>query len=225
MSLRVVVVDDRAVPRGGLRVILAESGRFGAVVEVDDLARLPEALAVSPDVLVVAIEMLDPPPAALRQTAGPASPAVVAYGTSRNAAQVRACVALGVETCIPLDAAAPDVVDLVAAAARPGGRNVEGPKSPVRSQGKATYGLTRRELSVVCLLVKGRAPSQIAVEMNLAPTTISTFLRRIKNRLAVETNAELAAFAVIAGLCLPEGSSAPREGASRARRTGRTGRA
>lgn len=56
--------------------------------------------------------------------------------------------------------------------------------------------LTNRELSIFKLLAKGASISQIAAELFLAPTTVSTYRSRILEKLNLTTNADLTRYAL-----------------------------
>jgi DNA-binding NarL/FixJ family response regulator len=56
--------------------------------------------------------------------------------------------------------------------------------------------LTNRELSIFKLLAKGASISQIAAELFLAPTTVSTYRSRILEKLNLNTNADLTRYAL-----------------------------
>jgi two-component system invasion response regulator UvrY len=60
--------------------------------------------------------------------------------------------------------------------------------------------LTDRELEVLVALAKGSSPSAIAESLAVSPSTVSTHLRAIKTKLAVDSLAALVQQAIKAGL-------------------------
>ncbi|HSQ50729.1 MAG TPA: response regulator transcription factor [Nitrospiraceae bacterium] len=60
--------------------------------------------------------------------------------------------------------------------------------------------LSDREYEVLCLIGSGKTVGEIAVEMNLSVTTISTYRARILDKMRMKTNAELARYAIQQGL-------------------------
>jgi len=56
--------------------------------------------------------------------------------------------------------------------------------------------LSDREFEVMNFLVSGRSISEIAVQMNLSVKTISTYRRRILNKLNLKNNSELIHYAI-----------------------------
>src|SRR5580658_9154627 len=60
--------------------------------------------------------------------------------------------------------------------------------------------LSDREFHVMKLLAEGKSISEIAVQMSLSPTTISTYRSRIMEKMKMKANAELARYALENGL-------------------------
>jgi DNA-binding NarL/FixJ family response regulator len=58
------------------------------------------------------------------------------------------------------------------------------------------YLLTDRELQVLCMLGSGKTVTSIAAELSLSVKTISTYRRRILEKMHLRTNAELIRYAV-----------------------------
>ena len=91
-----------------------------------------------------------------------------------------------------------DLVDAVRTVAR--GRvflsrevALQGGKAPHRS-------LTAREIQVFMLIVDGRQPGDIAAELNLGLSTVSTYIGRIRQKLSVESIADIVHYAYRHGL-------------------------
>ncbi len=64
----------------------------------------------------------------------------------------------------------------------------------------AKRSLSDREHSVMGMLANGKSISQIARELVLSPTTVSTYRNRILKKLALENNADLVRYAIKQGL-------------------------
>jgi DNA-binding NarL/FixJ family response regulator len=56
--------------------------------------------------------------------------------------------------------------------------------------------LSDRELEVLCLIGSGKTVSEIAAQLALSDKTISTYRRRILDKMSMKTNAELATYAI-----------------------------
>jgi len=61
-------------------------------------------------------------------------------------------------------------------------------------------GLSDRELEVLCLIGSGKTVSEIAEKLSLSDKTISTYRRRILDKMQMKTNAELTHYAIRNGL-------------------------
>jgi DNA-binding NarL/FixJ family response regulator len=60
--------------------------------------------------------------------------------------------------------------------------------------------LSDRELEVLCLIASGKTVGEIALELSLSDKTISTYRRRILDKMQMKTNAELTTYAIRNGL-------------------------
>lgn len=69
--------------------------------------------------------------------------------------------------------------------------------------GANAQSLSAREHEVLASLVHGKSPSQIAADEGLSPSTVSTFLARIKRKLNVTTTSQLIRYAIESGLYAP----------------------
>ena len=56
--------------------------------------------------------------------------------------------------------------------------------------------LSNRELEVLCLIASGKTVGEIAESLNLSDKTISTYRRRILDKMQLSTNAELTHYAI-----------------------------
>jgi DNA-binding CsgD family transcriptional regulator len=63
------------------------------------------------------------------------------------------------------------------------------------SASELPFGLTRRELEVLELLVEGRAQDQIAEILVISPKTVATHIQRILAKLGVHSRAQAVALA------------------------------
>ncbi|HLA79931.1 MAG TPA: response regulator transcription factor [Vicinamibacteria bacterium] len=56
--------------------------------------------------------------------------------------------------------------------------------------------LSERELQVLTLIGRGKTPAQMAAELNLSPKTIGTYRSRLLEKMGLRTSSELVAYAV-----------------------------
>jgi two-component system, NarL family, invasion response regulator UvrY len=69
-----------------------------------------------------------------------------------------------------------------------------------RSEKQPHEVLSDRELEVLCLIASGKTVGQIAEELSLSDKTISTYRRRILDKMQMKNNAELTHYAIRNGL-------------------------
>ncbi|HEU4932163.1 MAG TPA: response regulator transcription factor, partial [Pyrinomonadaceae bacterium] len=60
--------------------------------------------------------------------------------------------------------------------------------------------LSNRELEVLCSIASGKTVNEIASKLSLSNKTISTYRRRILDKMEMRTNAELTHYAIRNGL-------------------------
>ena len=60
--------------------------------------------------------------------------------------------------------------------------------------------LSDRELEVLCLIASGKTVGEVAESLSLSDKTISTYRRRILDKMRMQTNAELTHYAIKNGL-------------------------
>jgi DNA-binding NarL/FixJ family response regulator len=69
-----------------------------------------------------------------------------------------------------------------------------------RSEKMPHENLSDRELEVLCAIASGQTVGEIAVKLSLSNKTISTYRRRILDKMEMKTNAELTHYAIRNGL-------------------------
>ena len=69
-----------------------------------------------------------------------------------------------------------------------------------RSEQLPHEGLSDRELQVLCSIASGQTVGEIALKLSLSDKTISTYRRRILDKMDMKTNAELTHYAIRNGL-------------------------
>jgi len=203
--IRILVADDHAIVRRGLRQIVADEsdmevvGEAQTTQEILDLARQEEW-----DVIVLNISM----PGrggfealkALKQTHSK-RPVLVLSMYPEDQFAVRAFRA-GAAGYMIKESAPEELVQAIRKVVR-GGKYV----SPSLAEKLAAElgedaerppheGLSEREYHVLCLLASGKTVTQIAAEMSLSVKTISTYRARLLEKMRMKTNAEVTRYAI-----------------------------
>ena len=217
--IRVVLADDQALIRMGLRVLLDRESDVEVVGEAAD-GRTALALiqASRPDVALIDIRMpgLDGLETLRAISADPqlAGTRVVIVTTFETDEYLFAAVRAGASGFVLKDADPGDLVRAVRAAAQ--GDALLSPSVTRRLMDRfgrqAAAGvappalietLTAREREVVAWVATGRSNDEIAAELFLSPATVRTHVGRAMLKLHARDRAQLVVFAVRAGL-LPD---------------------
>jgi DNA-binding NarL/FixJ family response regulator len=203
--IRILVADDHAIVRRGLRQIVADESDMEVVGEAQtaqkilDLARQEEW-----DVILLNISM----PGrggfealkALKQTHSK-RPVLVLSMYPEDQFAVRAFRA-GAAGYMTKESAPEELVQAIRKVVR-GGKYV----SPSLAEKLAAElgedaerppheALSEREYHVLCLLASGKTVTQSAAEMSLSVKTISTYRARLLEKMRMKTNAEVTRYAI-----------------------------
>ena len=206
-TLRIILVDDHAVVREGVRALLEEEEGLAVVGEFSDGAQaLESAAALAPDVAIVDLRM--PGLSAVETIVGlkRAIPDVniLVFTSFGEDAAIRATLDAGAIGYLLKDALRGELVRAVRAVAN--GEPYLDPAaqrqlvSMLRRQPKIEEPLTARELSVLKLLAEGLANKQIARKLNLTEGTVKGYVSQILDKLHVADRTQAALHAVRKGL-------------------------
>jgi len=210
--IRILLVDDHAMFREGIRKILEETkdirltGEAGSAKEALELVRknnfdvvlldihlpdrdgldvLKQILAIKPNLKVLVLTIYEEDKFAIRTFESGAS----GYITKNRAGK--------------------ELIDAIYKVYK-GGRYVshafsekyfdEYPEKKTRK--KAHKKLTDREIQVLVALAQGKSPKEIAHNFHLSVNTVNTYKHRIYNKLGIRNIAELTYYAIKEGLIL-----------------------
>jgi len=216
VSIRVLLADDQAMIRGGLRLILEDQPDIIVVGEAADGA---EAIALArrlrPDVCLVDIRMPGRDGIEVtRALAGPGVPdplRVVIVTTFDLDEYVYGALRAGAVGFL-LKGTSPALLVEAVRAARAGDGLIS-PQVTLRLLRHLTPAatpaappavpLSGRELEVAAAVARGRTNSEIAAELFISLSTVKSHLTSIHNKLDVRNRVEIAAWAWGAGLIQP----------------------
>lgn len=212
MSIRILLVDDHAVVRQGLKMFLGLDPDLEVVGEAEngeEAVRLTREL--SPD--VVLMDLLMPVMDGIAAIAAirrdfPDTEVIALTSVLEDEAVMKAMRAGAIgyllkdtqaeELRRAIKAAAAGQVQLSPQAAARLMREVRAPDSPEK--------LTERETDVLRLLALGRANKEIALELNIGEKTVKTHVSAILRKLGVPSRTQAALHAVRIGLVSIEGA-------------------
>jgi DNA-binding NarL/FixJ family response regulator len=207
--IKVVVVDDHAVVREGLKRIISENPGMAVTGEAGDGHEALRIIKAEPcDVVLLDITMpnksgLD----VLKElhAESPRLPVLVLSMHSEDQYAVRVLRA-GAAGYLTKESAPAKLVQAIRKVVR-GGKYV----SPTlaeklvfnlesNSQRQPHEILSDREYQVLCLIASGKTVTQVADELALSVKTISTYRVRLLEKLNMKNNAELTRYAIKEGL-------------------------
>jgi two-component system response regulator NreC len=209
MTIRVLIVDDHAIVRSGLRHLLEAEGDIEVIGEAADARHaLFEARAKQPDVILMDVVM--PGPSGIHAIADVLTDCpeshVLMLSMQDDPRYVREAFAAGAAGYILKEAADTDVVTAVREVAA-GGRYLQ-PALGARMiaadaserQEAQDDPLSERERDVLRLLALGHTNQEIAELLFLSVRTAETHRAHIMQKLHLQTRAELVRHALTHGL-------------------------
>ncbi|TYB40357.1 response regulator transcription factor [Micromonospora sp. AP08] len=209
MTIRVLLADDQAMIRGGLRLILEDQPDISVVAEASDgVDAIAQARRLRPDVCLVDIRMprLDGIEVT-RALAGPGVPnpmRVIVVTTFDLDDYVYGALRNGAVGFILKDAGPALLVEAVRAAHN--GDALVSPSVTLRllkhvttaggpARGRPTPNLSEREIEVVRAIARGRTNQEIAAELFISLSTVKSHLSGIQTKLGLRNRVEVAAWA------------------------------
>jgi NarL family two-component system response regulator LiaR len=206
MTIRILLADDHAVVRQGLKMFLELDADLEVVGEAENgeqAVRLASSL--NPDVVLMDLLMPVMDGISATNTIRKEIPdtEVIALTSVLEDASVMGAMRAGAigyllkdtkadELCRAIKAAAAGQVQLSPQAAARLMREVQSPRSPEK--------LTERETDVLRLLALGRANKEIALELGIGEKTVKTHVSSILAKLGVPSRTQAALYAVRIGL-------------------------
>ena len=209
MAIRVVVVDDHAVVRSGLRRVLDAEEDIDVVAEAGSVRdAVFEARAHRPDVIVMDVVMpgqsgIEGTPLVLHEAP---DAKVLVLSMQDDPRYVREAFAAGASGYVLKEAADTDVVEAVREVSE--GRRYLHPalgarliESEAREREEADADpLSEREREVLRLLALGHTNQEIAKMLYISVRTAESHRAHIMQKLRLQTRAELVRYALAHGL-------------------------
>lgn len=210
--IKVLIADDHAVVRAGLKQMLAGNPDISIVDEVDngfdavDKVRRNDYSVVVLDIAMPGKSGLD----ALKEIKleRPSLPVLMLsmYPEDQYAIRVLRSGASGYLTkeCVPDElATAVRVVSQGRKYISPSLAERLAVNLDVESTQEPHELLSDREYQVLCMLASGKSPSEIAHDLAISAKTVSTYRTRILEKMQLKNNAELTSYAIQYHLIAP----------------------
>ena len=224
IPIRVLIADDHAVLRAGLRMLLGAHADMDVVGEAADGVDVQrQARELRPDVVLLDLSMPGPRSGNVIRSVLRACPTtrVLILTMHDDAAYLRSALSAGATGYLVKRAADSELlsairavhagrtfVDMTQTSARP-----EQPVRPTGSKaGQPPKTLSRREREVLRLLAQGHSNQQIADGIHVSVKTVETYRARVSEKLGLKGRTELYRFAAESGVLdsdftLPGGGS------------------
>jgi two-component system response regulator NreC len=200
-AIRIVIADDHAIVRRGLRQLLDSEHGFEVVAEADDLGSARRYLrGHHPDVLVLDLNMPGEPSIEAIPKLREEFPEtqIVVLTMHNEAAYARSALSAGVLGYVLKESADAELVEAIRAAAA-GDRYLNprlGAKVAAEPPPGPPDGLSERELEILRLIALGNTNSQVAEALYLSVRTVETHRAHIQQKLGLSDRAELVRYAL-----------------------------
>ncbi|MFC7529700.1 response regulator [Actinoplanes sp. GCM10030250] len=216
MTVRVLLVDDHALIRSALHMVLTDAAGIEVAGEAEtgiDAVRLTREL--HPDVVLMDIRMpgLDGIEATRQILAEPEPPRVLVLTTFPDDDYVYGALSAGASGFLVKDMALEDIVSAIRVVAA--GNALIAPsvtrrlismviKQPAPSSDcPALNGVTGREREVLILIGQGATNAEIAERLRITSGTVKSYVNRLMTKLGARDRVQLVIVAYRAGLVTP----------------------
>jgi DNA-binding NarL/FixJ family response regulator len=212
-TIRVVLVDDHAIVRTGLKAVLGEASEIEVVGEAAGGNEAIELLTRVPaDVVVMDLSMGDGDglTATRSITSNAASPRVLVLTMHAEEAYLAAVLEAGASGYLVKSTADRELVEAIRAVA--GGERFVRPtaarvlaqsagRREERATDRARYErLTDRERAVMQLIAEGYTAPEIGEQLAISPKTVDTYKQRVNDKLGLAHRADYVKLALKLGL-------------------------
>lgn len=208
--IRVIVADDHAIVRTGIRHVLESEPGFAVVGEAANGAEAIElARTLAPDVAVLDISMPGESGLQVAQELRRRSPAtrVLILSMHDNTEYVLEAVRAGAHGYILKDTAATELRSAIHAVRRgesyfspPIARRLTAVVRGISEEEDLLGQLTARERQVLVGVAQGRTNREIAMELGISHRTVETHRESLMRKLRIRTVAGLTRFALETGM-------------------------
>lgn len=206
MAIRVLLVDDHVLLRQALCLILSGERAIEVVGELGDGVMVEETVTLlAPDVVLMDISMpgvngVDATRSLLRNQPAQRVLVLSSYNSKKLVAEL---LQMGARGYVLKSTSADELIGAIKQVANGGiycspGLEADLERDEIGS--RAPHALGQREKEVLSLLALGKSSPQIALELQIAASTVDVHRRNIMGKLDLHSVAELTHYAVRTGM-------------------------
>lgn len=208
--IRVVVVDDHALLRSGLRLLVDAQADMKVVGEAGTLVEAMDVAAkLEPDIITLDLSMPGASGVSTVEALRRAAPKcrLIVVTMHDDPAFVRSAMAMGACGYVVKSAADTELIEAIRAVSR--GRvfidcgqraTLEGVLSAKKGEGTAAAALSDREREVLASVASGYTNQQIGDRLGLSVKTVESYRARLMKKLGVKERSELVRVAMEMGV-------------------------
>jgi two-component system NarL family response regulator len=206
--IRLIIADDHAIVRQGLKSLMALEGDIEVVAEVDRAGQIEAALDATPcDLLVLDLQMDEWVGDRIEQLAQRTT--VLVLTASERIEDSMAALRMGARAIVQKRFAFETLIEAVRTAASgmvwlPPMLQTQLAAQLVAPENKQ---LTERESQIVRSVAAGLRNAEVAQQLSISEGTVKTHLTNIFQKLGVRDRVELTHYALRAGLVVLRGSN------------------
>lgn len=206
MSTRVLIVDDHAMFRAGVRSELAAAQSVDVVAEAEDVdSAVAAVLAHAPEVVLLDVHLPGGGGAEVMRRVGPSATRFLALSVSDAAEDVIGTIRAGARGYVTKTITGPELVSAIARVA--GGDAVFSPRLAgfvldafagtieVAAVDEDLDRLTEREREVMRLIARGYSYKEVAGELFISVKTVETHMSAVLRKLQLSSRHELTRWA------------------------------
>ena len=210
-SVRVLLVDDHAVVRQGLRLFLGLDPLIDVIGEAaNGEEALAQVAALHPDVVIMDLMMpvMDGITATRALKRAHPDTEIIALTSTLEEHKVNGAIEAGAISYMLKDASSDTLADAIHAAARGEVRlHPEAARRLVRDfrGGEMRESLTPKETIVLQLIAHGYSNRDIAADQNVSEATVKTHVSRLLGKLGLDSRTQAALYALKNGVASLDG--------------------
>lgn len=214
MTIKIICVDDHAVIRSGLHMILDAVDDVKIIAEAETAGEAIQlANEVKPDVILMDIHLPDMTGIEATKIIKEQNPdiSVVALTINEDEEYFFKMLEVGASGYVPKRAAPEELLTAIRAAAEKevyiypslAKLLVRDFLSQTEEKEEEHYGLTERELELLAHLADGATNNEIADTLSISPKTVARHRENIMRKLNLRNRTELVKFAIRKGIIKP----------------------